>query len=517
MTQHTVEQRSRPWLALLVALLLTGCSGAAPAPSPSSAETHPAPGVTPAIITGPMPTSTPSAALLPAPTPVRGASVSASPTGEAMPQPTEELIPVASETRNATQSPSPTASTANPAPFTTVIPPPGDATWTGVRWRKLAPDNPLALVRSVLRWRDGFIAVGWGSSGTPVWTSPDGAHWKPLRFDTATTFGRATRVIGMAEVPTGLVALTLLAGPNDCGESAYCPTYLSPLVAWTSPDGRTWTPHDGPDLTLPNPIRDVPVLASGPAGLVAVSTYSNVRPTDPTIAAQVAHAATSVDGLRWTSLPVGAFPSGLRIGDLVGTANGYTAVGALTVDLYHDRAVAMQSVDGRTWTGPFPMTASTTTSARQPSPLQAGVGFVPASTGPSEGALRIVTARYGFIAMGGVPSIPGRALWWQSANGSDWRPLSTYEPLGPTTCVGSGCGYGPNGVLIGDGERLVAFRGGEDAALWASLDGLQWQRLILSRDIPMYQMQGLMGAALLPGGVLYFDETTTWFGDATWR
>src|SRR5450759_4106092 len=55
--------------------------------------------------------------------------------------------------------------------FTTPQPPPETATWRGIRWRRLASDDPLSLVRSVLRWRGGFIAVGWDASTTPIWTS----------------------------------------------------------------------------------------------------------------------------------------------------------------------------------------------------------------------------------------------------------------------------------------------------------------------------------------------------------
>jgi hypothetical protein len=76
----------------------------------------------------------------------------------------------------------------------------------------LTSDDPLTLVRSVLRWRGGFIAVGWDGSSTPVWTSRDGAHWEPVPFNTSTTFWPGLLIVDVAEVRTGLVALTLLAG-----------------------------------------------------------------------------------------------------------------------------------------------------------------------------------------------------------------------------------------------------------------------------------------------------------------
>src|SRR5664280_1584671 len=44
-----------------------------------------------------------------------------------------------------------------PVAFTTPLPP-ASATWTGLRWRRLAPDDPLTLVASVVNQPGGFIA-----------------------------------------------------------------------------------------------------------------------------------------------------------------------------------------------------------------------------------------------------------------------------------------------------------------------------------------------------------------------
>jgi hypothetical protein len=171
----------------------------------------------------------------------------------------------------------------------------------------------------------------------------------------------------------------------------------------------------------------------------------------------------------------------------------------------HDRAVALKSVDGQSWTGPFPLQlASASTSA----------SIILASTGPSWGAVALVAARNGLIAMGSVLAAPGATLWWQSANGRDWQPLPNYPPLGPTTCTGEGCGGQPNGTLVGDGERMVALRGGADAGVWTSSDGLAWRRLPVTGDLPG---ERATQAVLLPGGVLLSDGTTTWFGEAQAR
>ena len=391
-----------------------------------------------------------------------------------------------------TGQPSPTLpSRPSPGAFTTPVPPPANASWTAIRWRKLASDDPLALVRSALRWSGGFIAVGGDPSGSAMWTSRDGAQWEPLPFNTATTFWPGLLVVGVAEFRAGLVALTMLAGPNDCGGAPFCQTYNPPALSWTSPDGRTWTPHGSPDVGLPAQWRATPLFTGGPAGLVAASPASPAR------------MATSVDGIHWRTVPAGALPSGLPIGDIVGTSAGFTAVGALAVSEDHYRAVALQSVDGDTWTGPYPLH------------LVSASGVILASTGPSWGAAALVAAHNGLIAIGSVlGATPGETLWWQSANGRDWQPLPSYPPLGPTTCIGEGCGSQPNGALVGDGHRMVALRGGADAGVWTSLDGLTWQRLPVTGDLPGEQATQ---AVLLPGGVLLSDGTTTWFGEAQGR
>jgi len=53
--------------------------------------------------------------------------------------------------------------------------------------------------------------------------------------------------------------------------------------------------------------------------------------------------------------------------------------------------------------------------------------------------------------------------------------------------------------------------GGADPGVWTSSDGLAWQRLPVTGDMPS---ETAMNAALLPGGVLLSDATTTWFGEA---
>jgi hypothetical protein len=393
--------------------------------------------------------------------------------------------PAASQPTTALKVPStPPSVNVGPLPvaFTTPMPP-ASATWTGLNWRRLAPDDPLTLVASVLQWRRGYVAVGWQAEApvTPVWTSADGTHWDPLIFGTSTTFWPGLAVLGVAELPTGLVAATEAVPYCD----RPCPlTYVVPVVSWTSADGRRWTPN----LLLPpewlsSPPGQPPLFAVGPSGLVVASS------------GPAAHLATSTDGSHWHLLPADGFLARFLLNDLHGTSTGYVAVGRLMTTEGSREAASLWSSDGRRWSE-----VPTILPTRPAGGLD--VGSAVAS---------LVVGQDGIIAVGRGVTSPGAALWWQSPDGRRWQPLPTFAPLGPTTCAGDGCSVQPNGALVGDGHRMVALRGGADAGVWASSDGLAWQRLAVTGDIPDEQATQ---AVLLPGGVLFSDGTTYWFGEA---
>ncbi|MFI5042474.1 MAG: hypothetical protein ACHQNA_11625, partial [Acidimicrobiales bacterium] len=387
--------------------------------------------------------------------------------------------PGPSDTTAPTTAAAPTPVLPLPGAFTTTVPPTPTATWTGLRWRRLASDDPLSLVRSVLRWRGGFIAVGWlasgGSTSTPVWTSRDGAHWEPPPVNTSGTFWPGMFVVGVAGVPTGLVALTEFSTANRCGGPPACQEYTPPFIAWTSPDGRSWAPVPLADPRTGNPNSRAPVLAAGPAGLIAASTG-----TAP-------HAALSADGVHWRALPDATFPTRFALADLLGTPAGYLAVGEMMSSTTQGDAATLWSTDGRTWTSTPSL------------PVAAESGIVLVGTPLPTAVRSVIAGRDGFVATGDWIATPGGAIWWQSPDGQHWRLLDAYPPLGPTTCVGAGCGLQPNGALVGDGTRIVALRGGPDAGAWLSADGLAWRRLPVSGQLPTEEARQ---AVILPGGVL---------------
>ncbi len=412
------------------------------------------------------------------------------------PIPSEALLalPAASTpSRPVTPSPSPDSPISPPAPlaaahvgplpvaFTMAPPPASSAAWTGLRWRRLGPDDPLALVTGITPWRHGFVATGaqWASPPTPVWTSAEGRSWQPLLFDTSTTFWPGTHILSVSQLAGTLVAVseTVDYCAQPCTQS-----FILPIVSWTSPDGRAWSPHLIPTGWLPSLFGIPPLSTSGPAGLVVASPGSG------------AHLATSADGTRWSLVPTDAFPSQLELEALVGTATGYVAAGTWPTANGQARAAVLWSRDGRHWP---------TTPTFLPSAARAAAGSTVSF---------VFAAAHGLITVGRDLEIPGSIMWWQSADGRSWRLLSGYPPIGPDkTCLGEGCGLGPAGMLLGDGLRMVAMRPVPGAAAWVSTDGGTWRQLSMSGDVPE---GGPLTATLLPGGVLATDGTTSWYGQA---
>lgn len=301
-----------------------------------------------------------------------------------------------------------------------------------------------------------------------------------LPFDTSSTFWPGMFVLGVAPLGTGLVALTEMV--QWCGEPCTL-VFILPAVSWTSTDGRRWTPHLIPPEWLASPAGQPPLFAVGPAGIVVATSGPSAR------------LATSTDGSHWNLLSAVAFPARFALNDLVGTAAGYVAVGRLMTTEGNREAASLWSSDGRHWSL-VPTILPTRPAAGS------DVGSAVAS---------LVIGQDGIIAVGRGVTTPGATLWWQSPDGRDWQTLSGWPPLGPTTCQGEGCGSQPHGALVGDGHRMVALRGGADAGAWTSSDGLAWQRLAITGDIPAEQATQ---AVPLPGGVLLSDGTTTWFGEA---
>jgi hypothetical protein len=397
--------------------------------------------------------------------------------------------------------PSPPPATANAAdepPLLTQIPPGAASAWTGISWRQLVPDDPLALVRSMLRWRGGYVAVGaavpgtsaGGSSATtPVWVSVDGATWRRLGPE---VFGPTALVVGIEETAGGIAALTLQSGKPACGglgdEGLWCWSPALPLQAWTSSDGANWAAHPGPDVELFSMCGDCgvdpPVYQGGRPGLVAFGA---------------GQAAFSSDGLTWDILPADAAPSdiGVKQNGLAGFGPGFVAVGEQMVPAAGtDRleAIGFTSSDGRRWTS-HPMVTT----------LSASYGT---------GAHELVVGPGGVIAMGSTQGDPGSGLWWSTLDGVTWTELAEYPPLGVWYGEGPGSGASENGTLVGNGERMLAYRSDAEEAAWTSFDGMSWRSIKIEGGPPAWDSTQHPGLILLPAGVLGFGrEGAVWFGE----
>jgi hypothetical protein len=356
----------------------------------------------------------------------------------------------------------------------------------------LAADDPLAEIRTVTRWHGGYIGRGdpaaqdgsKPASGDPavhtrLWTSTDGRTWEPLGAD---VFSASAIVVGMAPTTEGIVALTVLPGPTirDDETEDLSWSVAGPVQAWTSSDGSTWTAHPGPDLELPSAtsltVHDTDWLQVSTAPLVFVARGS--RPP-----------FVSTDGIEWRRQTTSGLPTSFRLPSIIGVGSGFVAVG--------DDAIA-SSPDGRTWT-----------TKAWPETCSANQGIVVGRDG------MIVTG----ISDGGGHSAPW--TWCSSLGGRTWRNLSGLPPLGvmheadAQDCLAS-C---PDGTLIGDGLRMVAYRGwGDDQTGWTSFDGRTWQPLDFDGrpQVPPVSTfdRCTLSVVLMPTGLRCTDEGgTIWFGE----
>ncbi len=448
------------------------------------------------------------------------AAASSGPSASPSPSPATAASPSPASTG---ATPSPAAPAPSPLPgFTTPVPPPATTAWTGIRWRALVDGDPLAGVRSVVRWKGGFIAVGipivsGASSRTPAWVSPDGATWTALAPG---VLGASTVILDVVPTAGGVAALTLTGGASTCGPGDIrtlgldCLALTPPLQVVASSDGQTWTTHPGPDLPMPavyggDAGLDRPRMVAGqpglvawtwdrpaavvevrrPATIVAARAVPVAPPVAPGLLATQAQGpcrlARSGDGVAWETLPLDAFPAGFVCSDIAPVAGGFVAVGLQG----EDRAGALWSGDGRTWT-PVTMPAS-------------GPGY----------ARSLAVGSNGLVGLGDTNATPGQALWWSTTTGRAWKPLPGYPPLGVWEGQGEGTGLVPDGELVADGERFVGYRGGTRPAAWTSFDGLTWQPLAISPVTPPDQSWRLLA---LPIGLLWIgDAGSAWLGEAT--
>jgi hypothetical protein len=369
----------------------------------------------------------------------------------------------------------------------------------GISWQQLDPKEPLAHVRSITRWRNGYVAIGdvlgvGNTSHTPIWMSIDGGTWEPVPV---AALGPDAVVVGVGPIADGVVLVTLQGGTNQCdGDVAlYCWALAGPIEVWTlnQGGGTTWTSHAGPPaLALPDPGcggcgADVPFLRAGAPGLILFNSLGD--------------SFISANGSAWDALPGSAFPVGFDLADIEAFGSGFVAVGAKQITANGELAsspLALTSADGRHWEA-----------------HALGTGSLGPAAGVSAGNL--VIGASGLTAIGSTDAVPGLTVWWSSGDGVTWHQRDGYPPLGTWHGEGPGSGAIPNGFLVGNGDRMLAYRDDKVGGAWLSKNGAIW--------VPIQVANG--GPALIPGygpGIVHLtpigvlgtgSDGSSWFGQPT--
>ena len=445
-----MSPRHRSIAVILLTLVLAACGVEPTAPATASRSSAPT-----AAISTPAPTTPSTASNVPTVLP-------------------SLVIPSPSDTATPSVSAVPSPSPGRRGDFVTPVSPGAATAWTGVRWRKLAASDPLAQVRTVTRWRGGFVAVAdvaiaGGANHNKVWVSTDGRSWDLLGGD---VFGETSIVVGAVATADAVVLLTLQSAIVD-GD----PGMVGPWQAWVSSDGATWTAHPGPDFAVPRGMgTDFHPTLVGGAGNHLIALELAGQPL-----------AYSVDGIAWTTASLADFPGGAA--GWQGQAIAAFPPGFLAVGYATGKPVAVVSADGRTWTRhSLPTTCAPTT---------------------------IVAGGRGLIASGevGDPHSP-KTIWCSSLDGRAWRTLPNIPPLGYSRVNDECRGVCPNGTLLGNGERMIALRKTPSLVGWTSFDGRSWRRLTITGSRPTGLGTHFFNEFLTSIGLLLVDGNngTAWFG-----
>ena len=311
--------------------------------------------------------------------------------------------------------------------------------WTsvdGTTWTRLPHNEAVfgsAGIGGVIAGGPGLIAVGSRSvvrgvvNDAVVWTSPDGITWSQVPHDEA-VFGSAN-MNSVTPFGSGYVAV----GGTGTGQIR-----SGNAVAWTSPDGMTWTraPHIEKTTAGSTGQEGMSQVAAGSAGLVAIGHEWSDReePFSPPI-------WNSRDGISWSRVTDDEAFEGAAIGSVLAGGPGFVVAGSVGGD-----AAVWTSPDGIIWSR---------------------VPHDEAVFGGSEIA-SVARGGPGFVAVG---SAGPDAAAWTSTDGITWSRVPHDEAI-----FGAQPGVGMSSV-VAFGSEIVAVgdSGGDwdrDAAVWiAKVEG----------------------------------------------
>jgi hypothetical protein len=169
--------------------------------------------------------------------------------------------------------------------------PPGIA--AGLHWSRVVTIPPVAPT-AILAGGPGFVA-GSATSGTPLWTSPDGANWTqvPVTDQRLASFHPQVLTLSGGRI--------YAAGQQD-GSSGGGSDPRVRFGVWSSPDGQNWSQSVTPPATGPTAGSAelvVTGLTGGPKGLVAVGYLADADRSQPL-------AWYSADGRAWDAAELAA-------------------------------------------------------------------------------------------------------------------------------------------------------------------------------------------------------------------
>ncbi|HEX4815345.1 MAG TPA: hypothetical protein VFV66_21595 [Nonomuraea sp.] len=317
-----------------------------------------------------------------------------------------------------------------------------------------------------------YVAVGAASGDAGLWTIRNWQSWKSMslggsgrqRLEDVTHGGRGWLAVGSSETD---VALT------------------GPLLV-TSGDGETWkkvSPEGGLARPADHPYLGIHVVTAGEKGYVLAGED---RDQAGRASAAVWFSSDLRKYTRSKKLPQGG--SGVRIHDVVATADGFVAVGG-SGPSDQERSVVWHSEDGLNWT-PRPRVAP-------PDATSAGLRHVTAYQDKlvAIGAALVDGSRRAFAA---VSADDGAT--WETA----WLPADRSAAVYDLAAAGDG--------LVAVGWHGVPGEG--DSAAWTSQDGLAWNRVALTKDrLAGPGMQWLTAVAVSGSEVVALGRSTTYDAD----
>ena len=296
----------------------------------------------------------------------------------------------------------------------------------------------------------GYVAVGYvPPDWIPVaWTSPDGLTWSIHLTMGTTDF---TFPVSLAAGLDGTVVAVGRSGPKP--------------AAWTSADGVAWQQHPVPLLEGSDVAERMTAVVASGQGYVAGGSAG------PELFDRHARFWTSTDGAEWAPVPDDpvAFANA-EVRAITPLGDGFVAVGVVGEAQHPSGAVAWTSPDGSKW-------------ARVDDP-----SFVDGI------AVAVVPAPFGGLVAVGADVGRKEAVAWTSPDGRRW----TRAPNEPSREHSGGFVWMTDVAAIGDsvigvGDYQGLQRG--TATSWVSRDGIHWDQ---ARSAPV-QEQGEF-YAIIPGG-----------------